>query len=143
MFDLNTRRVTKGDSTEKKPERNKWARYSPDSTYITYAKNHNLYMMMAGDKDSVENQLTEDGERWFSYAADQGDTVQDEKSRARVSWFKDEKKFYVNRSDSRKVEQPKTQTRSLQVRYARRNECSAAAVRDFRSDYERKTDCRH
>uniref|UniRef100_UPI004047E0D3 DPP IV N-terminal domain-containing protein n=3 Tax=Roseivirga sp. TaxID=1964215 RepID=UPI004047E0D3 len=105
MFDLNTRRITKGDSTEKKPKRNNWAGYSPDSTYITYAKNHNLYMMMAGDKDSVETQLTTDGERWFSYAFDQGDTTTDKKSRARVRWFEDETKFFVNRSDSRKVEE--------------------------------------
>ncbi|WP_323756473.1 S9 family peptidase [Roseivirga sp.] len=104
-FNLNSKLITKGDSTEKRPKRNNWASYSPDSTYITFAKNHNLYMMMADDADSTEIQLTEDGERWFSYAGDAGDTTTDKRSRARVRWFKDEAKFFVNRSDSRKVEE--------------------------------------
>ncbi|KYG80730.1 S9 family peptidase [Roseivirga echinicomitans] len=104
-FNLNSKRITKGDSTEKRPKRNNWASYSPDSTYITFAKNHNLYMMMADDADSTEIQLTEDGEKWFSYAGDAGDTTTDKRSRARVRWFKDEAKFFVNRSDSRKVEE--------------------------------------
>ena len=104
-FNLNSKRITKGDSTEKRPKINNWASYSPDSTYITFAKNHNLYMMMADDADSTEIQLTEDGEKWFSYAGDAGDTTTDKRSRARVRWFKDEAKFFVNRSDSRKVEE--------------------------------------
>ncbi|MGW8123787.1 DPP IV N-terminal domain-containing protein [Roseivirga echinicomitans] len=104
-FNLNSKLVTKGDSTEKRPKRNNWASYSPDSTYITFAKNHNLYMMMADDADSVEIQLTDDGEKWYSFASNASDTTTDKRVRARVSWFKDEAKFFVNRSDSRKVEE--------------------------------------
>ncbi|NVJ48546.1 MAG: DPP IV N-terminal domain-containing protein, partial [Cytophagia bacterium] len=102
-FDLTSKVITKGDSTEKAPKRNNWATYSPDSTWISFAKNHNLYLMKADDADSAEIQLTEDGERWFSYAFDQGDTTKDKRSRARARWFEDETKMYVNRSDSRKV----------------------------------------
>ncbi|PWL31971.1 DPP IV N-terminal domain-containing protein [uncultured Roseivirga sp.] len=102
-FDLNSKVITKGDSTEKAEKRNNWATYSPDSTYISFAKNHNLYLMKADDPDSTEIQLTEDGERWFSYAWNQGDTTSDERSRARARWFEDESKMFVNRSDSRKV----------------------------------------
>lgn len=103
-FDLNTRRITKGDSTEKADKRNNWATYSPDSTYITFARNHDLYMMKADDPDSTEILLADDGERWFSYAFSQGDTT-DKRLRARARWFKDESKVYVNRSDQRKVKE--------------------------------------
>lgn len=102
-FDLTSKVITKVDSTEKAPKRNNWATYSPDSTWISFAKNHNLYLMKADDADSAEIQLTEDGERWFSYAFNQGDTTKDKRSRARARWFEDETKMYVNRSDSRKV----------------------------------------
>ena len=102
-FDLNSKMITKGDSTEKADKRNNWATYSPDSTWISFAKNHNLYIMKADDADSTEIQLSEDGERWFSYAWDQDDTTSDKRSRARARWFEDESKLYVNRSDSRKV----------------------------------------
>jgi len=104
-FDINSKRITKGDSTEKADKRNNWARYSPDSTYITFAKNYDLYMMMANDADSTEILLADDGERWFSYGADRGDTTKDKRFRASVRWFEDESKFYVNRSDARKVKE--------------------------------------
>ncbi len=105
-FDLQTKRISKGDSTEKKDERLDWASYSPDSTYIAFAKNHNLYVMKTNDPDSTEIQLSSDGERYFSYAAGRdnvGDTSTTERKRANAVWFKDSKKIYSNRSDSRKV----------------------------------------
>ncbi|OEK04445.1 S9 family peptidase [Roseivirga misakiensis] len=104
-FDVNSKIITKGDSTEKAKKRINWAGYSPDSTYITYAKNYDLYMMRADDPDSTEILLADDGERWFSYGFDRGDTTKDKKYRAAVRWFKDESKFYVTRSDSRKVKE--------------------------------------
>lgn len=104
-FDISSKRITKGDSTEKADKRNNWATYSPDSTYITYAKNYDLYMMMADDADSTEILLADDGERWFSYGFDRGDTTKDKRFRAAARWFKDESKFYVTRSDSRKVKE--------------------------------------
>lgn len=94
--------LVKGDSLE--PEKKEpWTSYSPDSTWISYAKNHNLFIMKADDPDSVEHQLTTDGERWFSYQQDMGDTTSDKKLRSRARWFDDEKKLYVQRSDMRKV----------------------------------------
>ena len=62
-------------------------------------------MMMANDADSTEILLADDGERWFSYGADRGDTTKDKRFRASVRWFEDESKFYVNRSDARKVKE--------------------------------------
>lgn len=104
-FDINSKLITKGDSTEKADKRNNWATYSPDSTYITYAKNYDLYMMRADDPDSTEILLADDGERWFSYGFDRGDTTKDKRYRAAARWFKDESKIYVSRSDSRKVKE--------------------------------------
>lgn len=104
-FDINTKLLSKGDSTEKADKRLRWASYAPDSSYIAFARQHNLYLMEVGDEDSTEIQLTEDGERWFSYQASSGDTTSDKRLRANVRWFKDSKKLYVSRNDSRKVKE--------------------------------------
>lgn len=104
-FDINSKLLTKGDSTEKADKRLRWASYAPDSSYIAFARQHNLYLMEVGDEDSTEIQLTEDGERWFSYQASSGDTTSDKRLRANVRWFKDSKKLYVSRNDSRKVKE--------------------------------------
>lgn len=102
-YNLNGNNLIKGDSIEPgKQER--WASYSPDSTWIAFAKNHNLYVMRTDDEDSTEIQLTEDGERWYSYQADEGDTASNKRLRARVNWFEDSKKLWVKRVDMRKVE---------------------------------------
>lgn len=92
----------KGDSLNKE-EDDRWATYSPDSTWIAYAKNHNLYLMKKDDPDSTEYQLTELGERWYSFQADAGDTTSNEKLRSRAEWFEDSNKLYAKRTDSRKV----------------------------------------
>lgn len=102
-FNINTKFISKGDSTEKADKRLNWASYNPDSTYIAFARKHNLYLMEVGDADSTEIQMTTDGERYYSYQRDHGDTTSDKRLRARVGWFKDSKKFFVTRNDSRKV----------------------------------------
>tara|TARA_R110002096_G_scaffold324349_1_gene518362 strand:+ start:7438 stop:9795 length:2358 start_codon:yes stop_codon:yes gene_type:complete len=101
-YNLNGNKLVKGDSlTKEKQER--WANFSPDSTWIAFAKNHNLFVMKANDKDSVEIQLTEDGELWYSYQADDSDTTTNKRLRTRANWFEDSKKFWVKRQDKRKV----------------------------------------
>jgi hypothetical protein len=61
--------------------------------------------MKTKDKDSVEIQLTTDGERYYSFAGhgNTEDTSKTKKLRANVRWFKNEKKLYVIRQDERKV----------------------------------------
>ncbi len=103
-YDLKTKWVSQVDSV-KKEKKDTWKSYSPDSTYIVFARQHNLYMIKADDTDSVETQLTTDGERWFSYQSNGGDTTSDKRLQAWVSWFKDEKKFYITRYDMRKVKE--------------------------------------
>ncbi|MBO6525244.1 MAG: DPP IV N-terminal domain-containing protein [Balneolaceae bacterium] len=101
-YNLNGNRLIKGDSLEAdKPE--PWATFSPDSSWIAFARTHNLYVMRADDPDSVEYQLTEDGEKWFSYQQNDSDTTSNERLRARVNWFEDSKKLWVKRQDKRKV----------------------------------------
>lgn len=101
-YTLDTRQLIKGDSLKKKPDES-WITYSPDSTWIAFARNHNLYLMRADDPDSTEIQVATDGERWYSYQQDHGDTTTTKRLRANVTWFKDSKKLYVRRRDWRKV----------------------------------------
>ena len=101
-FDIVKKTLVKKDSVQKDTLRAPWKHYAPDSTYIVFAKQHNLFLMKTNDPDSVEIQLTTDGERWYSYAFSEGDTTS-KRIRARAMWFKDSKKLYVKRTDNRKV----------------------------------------
>lgn len=105
-YNIYTNRLMKIDSTRKKPDTTPRksdrleGTYSPDSTYIVYAKSHNLYMFSV--KDSVETQITTDGGLKYSYAYDDTDTTSKRVS-ARVTWFRNSERFYVRRSDRRKI----------------------------------------
>ena len=105
-YNIYTNRLVKIDSARKKPDTTPKksnglvGTYSPDSTYIVYAKSHNLYMLSV--KDSVETQITTDGTLKYSYAYDDTDTTSKRES-ARVTWFENSERFYVRRSDRRKI----------------------------------------
>jgi len=103
-YDVNRRELIKGDSLAKEEEE-EWATYSPDSTWIAFAREHDLYLMKADDPDSTEIRLTEDGERWYSYQSDHGDTTSDKRLRSRANWFEDSEKLYVKRQDFREVKE--------------------------------------
>jgi len=103
-YELQNNRLIQGDSL-KKESRKDWATYSPDSTWIAYAKNHNLYLMRANDPDSAEYQLTTSGERWYSFQADEGDTTSNKKLRSVAQWFEDSNKLYAPRRDDREVKE--------------------------------------
>jgi dipeptidyl aminopeptidase/acylaminoacyl peptidase len=101
-YRVENRQLVQGDSLKKKPD-DRWITYSPDSTWIAFARKHNLYLMRADDPDSTEIQVSTDGERWYSYQRDDGDTTTTKRLRARATWFEDEKKLYVRRQDRRKM----------------------------------------
>ncbi len=103
-YDQNLKKLIKLDSLKKEGNKS-WMLYSKDSTYIVFARKHNLYLMKGKDKDSVEVQLTKDGERWYSYQADGGDTSTTKRLRADAAWFDDNKKLYVVKEDRRKVKE--------------------------------------
>jgi dipeptidyl-peptidase 4 len=102
QFDITSQKLVLKDTVKEKKEPS-WPIYSPDSLWIAYAKNHNLFIMKAKDKDSVEIQLTTDGERYYSYARNSEDTAKNKKSRAVAGWFKNSKKLYIEKQDERKV----------------------------------------
>jgi dipeptidyl aminopeptidase/acylaminoacyl peptidase len=103
LFDISTQKLVIKDSVWKEKKKLSWPTYSSDSTWMAYAKNHNLFLMKTKDKDSIEIQLTTDGERYYSYAQNSEDTTKNKKHRANVDWFKNSKKLYVERQDERKV----------------------------------------
>lgn len=101
-YDIYSKNLVQKDSVKKEKDKDRWISFSPDSTYIVFARKHNLYLMKAGDKDSVETQLTTDGEQFFSYSYAERDTA-NKRVGARAGWFDDSKKLYVERVDNRKV----------------------------------------
>ena len=102
-FDITTQKLSVKDTLWKEKKKSSWITYSSDSTWIVYAKNHNLYLMKAKDKDSIEIQLSTDGERYYSYARNSEDTTKNKKVKSNAEWFKNSKKLYVERQDERKV----------------------------------------
>jgi dipeptidyl aminopeptidase/acylaminoacyl peptidase len=119
-FDINSQTLTEIKDPEEEAKRLAWANISPDSSKIVFAKNDNLFWMdkenflkaVKDEKDStiVENQLTSDGEKNYSYGGfGRGeDNVEEEKNkdnrkRASVLWSLDSKQFVMTRNDSRNV----------------------------------------
>jgi dipeptidyl-peptidase 4 len=102
LFDITIQKLVMKDTVKEKKDPT-WPTYSPDSVWIAYSKNHNLFLMKAKDKDSIEIQLTTDGERYYSFSAKSEDTTKNKKIKADVEWFKNSKKLYVVRQDQRKV----------------------------------------
>lgn len=104
--------------------------YSPDRKAYVYAQDHNLfYVAVVDDKPQEPVQLTKDGEKDYSFGSraaqeeirqqfqqqqqqqtegeenqgQQQTNPNEQRVRANVTWSKDSKRFYVTRSDSRKV----------------------------------------
>ncbi|TFH34141.1 MAG: S9 family peptidase, partial [Bacteroidia bacterium] len=102
-YDIGSKLLVIKDTIPKKKPEPRWASYSPDSTWIAFAKDHNLFLMKAKDADSVEIQLSFDGELNYSYSMNQSDTTKAKRGRSRARWFENSQKIYVERSDSRKV----------------------------------------
>ncbi|WP_026969748.1 S9 family peptidase [Algoriphagus terrigena] len=119
LYNISTQQLTE-IATEKDPKRLAWANIAPDSSRVVYMKDFNLYWMdkanflkaVKDEKDStiVDNQLTTDGERDYSYGfGGRGDdNVEEEKKakeRKRVGalWSTDSKQFILTRTDERAV----------------------------------------
>ena len=103
QYTIKTGKVEKIDSLKPWSGWASWMKYSPDSLYILYCKNHNLYVMGNKNKgqDSTEVQLTFDAEKNFTFAKEMDES--DEEVEAVAEWFKDSKKIYAVREDARKV----------------------------------------
>ena len=103
-YTFKTKLVEKIDTLKPWVGKESWMKYSPDSAYILYALNHNLYVRgnQEKGKDTTAVQLTFDAEKDFTFAKEfEGSDVEVESIAA---WFKDSKKVYAVREDARKVE---------------------------------------
>ncbi|HKK74879.1 MAG TPA: DPP IV N-terminal domain-containing protein [Saprospiraceae bacterium] len=123
-YDLNTQTLRLLEDYEEPEDRPSWASMAPDSSYVLFAKNHNIYWMdkenylkaLEDEKDStiVENQWTEDGEEFFGYGANstgRGETEvdriknKDDRKRVSVLWSPNSKRFAMIKSDYREVKE--------------------------------------
>ncbi|MDH4217315.1 MAG: DPP IV N-terminal domain-containing protein [Candidatus Aminicenantes bacterium] len=120
-YELATRKLTLLEDYVDEPERPRWASISPDGNIIVFGRHHNLYYMdkenyekwlnNPDDETIKENQLTTDGEEYYSYHDREGrgetnvdkEKNKDKRKPARIIWSHDSKKFAMIRNDSRKV----------------------------------------
>ena len=89
---------------EKKSDKKPPYKISPDKKWIIYSKDHNLFLNKKDDSFDKETQLTFDGEKWFSYAKEDGKDQSGKRVKTAAKWFNDSKKIYIKRVDKRKVE---------------------------------------
>jgi len=131
-FDLGSQTLQKVEEEEEEEPR-EWRLFSPDSTAYIYAEKHNLYLVEV--VDSVEQepvQLTTDGVEDYSFGNRDEDSARGEgqgqgqgqgqargrgrqrfnpddpteyRVRPRAEWSEDSQAFYVQRSDSRGLNQ--------------------------------------
>jgi len=108
---------------EEKKEPKRWASVSPDSTYVVFARDYNLFWMdkenymkaLEDEQDTtiVEHRLTSEGEQFYAfgggYTAQMNDDkkkIEEEKKkrrRAMVIWSPDSRRFAVIRNDTRDI----------------------------------------
>ncbi len=109
------------EEEKKKPK--SWASVSPDSTYVVFARDYNLfwidkenYMKVLEDEQDttiVEHRLTSEGEQYYAfgggYTAQMNDDkkkIEEEKNkrrRANIIWSPDSRRFAVIRNDTRNI----------------------------------------
>ncbi len=119
-YSLRSAKVVMLDDYKKPKDRPDWANISPDGQKVVFAKKYNLYWMdkesydkfLKNKKDStiVENQLTFDGEKDYSYGGfgreednEEEKKNFDKRKSAFILWSPDSKMFALTRSDNRKV----------------------------------------
>ena len=119
-YNIINQQLTEVKDPEEEAKRLAWANISPDSSKVVFSRNENLFWMdkenflkaVKDEKDStiVEHQLTEDGEKDFSYGSSGrgDDNVEEEKKkndrkRAAVLWSESSDQFIISKTDSRKV----------------------------------------
>jgi len=133
-YDLETRTLRELDDYEEPDDHPSWASVSPDGETVVFARNYDLWKMSGAAYEKVldarrgkdgdaaeeavdeldleETRLTTDGEKYYSYAANNSGrgTVDsekeeelDERTRASLSWAKDSRRFALVRQDLRAV----------------------------------------
>lgn len=135
-YDLETRTLRELEEYEEPDDHPDWASVSPDGETVVFAREHDLWMMSGeayerildarrgkdGEEadsaaravDVEETRLTEDGEKYYGYAANnsrRGKTLKeweeekDHRKEADISWSKDSERFALVRADQRDVDE--------------------------------------
>ncbi len=118
-YDIASGKLTDVSDREEKKDFPGWASISPDSSYVVYIKGYDLYYtdmenlrkLMEDDKDStvLENRLTTDGTRSFTYGGDDYRGVEERDSTKRYGayllWSPDSKNFAICKYDMSKVKE--------------------------------------
>jgi len=135
-YDLTTQTLRELDDYEEPDDHPDWASVSPDGETVVFARNYDLWMMSGEEYEKVldarrgeegedaeeavqeldleETRLTEDGEKYYSYAANNNGRGQtdsekreelDERTAANISWAKDSRRFALVRQDLRPAEE--------------------------------------
>ena len=133
-FTVSTQTLRELRDFEEPDDHPAWASVSPDGQTIIFVRNYNLWMMSGSDYgrildarrgkdgdaaeeaeneiDVEEIQLTTDGEKYYSYAANgtgRGETNiseeenKDDRKRANLTWSQDSQRFALVRTDYREV----------------------------------------
>jgi len=134
-YDLRTRTLRELEDHEEPDDHPDWASVSPDEEKVVFAKNHDLWMISGEDYERIldarrgkdgeeadsaareveveEIRLTEDGEKYYGYEANNSgrgktlkewDEEKDHRMRADISWSKDSERFALVRQDQRAVD---------------------------------------
>ncbi len=108
---------------EEEPEPASWASVSPDSTYVVFSRDFNLFWMdkenylkaLEDENDStiVEHQLTTEGEMYYAFGGgyvpdmnDDEEKIQEEQEKRRgayILWSPDSRRFALTRNDTREI----------------------------------------
>ncbi|MCS4100314.1 S9 family peptidase [Salinibacter ruber] len=135
-YDVRTQTLRELEDYEEPDDHPDWANVSPDGETVVFARNYDLWMMDGAAYEKVldarrgedgedaeeaveeldleETRLTKDGEKYYSYAANNDgrgktDTKKQEEKGERkavdISWAKDSRRFALVRSDLRDVEE--------------------------------------
>ncbi len=125
-YNLQTEELYEQEDWKEEKEHPGWASISPDSSYVVFARDYNLYWMdkenflkaLEEEEDEpdttiVEHQLTTEGVKDYAFGGgytpkenDDEETIEKEsrkRQRAYIYWSPDSKKFALTRDDSRHV----------------------------------------
>lgn len=137
-YDVSTQTLRELEDYEEPDDHPNWASVSPDGQWVVFARNHDLYMISGADYERIldarreleagadddeteeaeeevdvdEIRLTEDGEVWYSWMANNsGRGINDEEKEeewsgrngAGIVWSKDSRRFATVREDQREV----------------------------------------
>lgn len=135
-YDLTTSTLRELEDYEEPDDHPDWASVSPDGETVVFARKYDLWMMSGEEYEKVldarrgkdgedaeeaveeleleETRLTEDGEKYYSYAArssgrgtvdSEKEEELDERKRAGITWSKDSRRFALVREDLRDVDE--------------------------------------